>query len=174
MRVTTWKNKYKQKRKYFWFDHNISSGCKRFYIFILRSIAKEAPGRFLSRRCLVVLQYFCGLTNLDYMRSDICEECVCDKFLQRDYFQGSGLRACKFHSLFYFTGWFPFFVSEFHIDFKGSFNIFGECWWNLFWQPLFLIICSCYHGIRDFRIPDGLYMDYSMDSMLTKEKERYA
>ena len=29
-------------------DYNISSGNNRFYIFILRRIAKEAPGRFLS------------------------------------------------------------------------------------------------------------------------------
>ena len=59
------------------------------------------------------------------MRTDICEGCVCDKVLQRNCFQGSGLRACKSHSFFYFTGWFPFFVSGFHNDFKGSVAMFS-------------------------------------------------
>ena len=100
------------------------------------------------------------------MRTDICKECVWDKFLKTDYFQSSGLRTCNFHSLFYLTGWVPFFVSGFHNEFKGSVNVFGECCWNLFLQLLFLITYFCYQGIQDFRIPHGFYTD----SLLAIEK----
>ena len=92
------------------------------------------------------------------MRTDICEGCVCDKFLQMNRFQCSGLRACKFHSLFYFTGSFPFFVSGFHNDFKGSVIVYGECCEI----SLTTHLCdnlSYHHGIRDFRKPRGLYTD---------------
>ena len=133
-RVTTWKTKYNQKRKYLWF---ISSSDNRFYIFILWRIAKKDRGRFLSPRFLYLdLAVFLWInwTRLYedwYLRRVCMWQISADGLLSRQW--PTGLQV--YLSFFYFAGWFPFFVSGFHNDLKGSVNVFGECWWNLFGNP---------------------------------------
>ena len=91
--------------------------------------------------------------------------CVCDKFLQRDYFQCSGLRVSKFHSLFYFTGCFRFLSVDFTIILKDQSMFSASADEMSLITLLFDNFFFCYHGIRDFRISQGL-----LNSLLAKEK----
>ena len=55
------------------------------------------------------------------MRTDICEGCVCDKFLQTDYYQDSGLRAYKFILVSFISQVdFHFLSADFIMILKGQ------------------------------------------------------
>ena len=49
---------------------------------------------------------------------------------------------------------FHFLSPDFIMILKGQ-SMFSASVDESFLQPLYLIICSCYHGIRDLRIPHG-------------------
>ena len=99
------------------------------------------------------------------MRTDICEECAYGKFLQRVTFKAVAYGPASLIVCFISHVDLRFLSADFIMILKGQSMFSASADKSLLTTPL-LIICSCYHGIRDFRTPHGLYTD----SLLAEEK----